>query len=150
MVPLVLAIFTWKAGPRPEAPLISSMAIIVTILLIWLQMRRCPKTKRRWNILLGVVLIALLALFTFVATGRISPNRPLNLYEAPLAKMDPSSFDLRGANLSRVNLQGVFLSKANLREANLQNTDLTDAILEGVHPQRAQLSWAKGALKQIC
>jgi uncharacterized protein YjbI with pentapeptide repeats len=118
--------------------------MMVTMLLIWLQMRRCPEAKRRWNIPRGVALIALVALFPFMATGQIPLNRPLHLYEAPLAKMDLSGFDPRGANLSRANLQGAFLSKADLREANLQNANLENAILEGARLDKARLSWAEG------
>ncbi len=144
MVPLVLALFTWKAGPRPEAPLIGSVAIVVTALLIWLQMRRCPTTMRSCNIPLGVGLIVLLALIPCMATGQIPLNRSLNLFEAVLEKRDLSGFDLRGANLSRANLQKAYLSKANLREATLKGADLSGAILQGAILSGADLSWAKG------
>jgi uncharacterized protein YjbI with pentapeptide repeats len=89
-------------------------------------------------------MIALLALFPFMATGQIPLNRPLNLYQAALAKMDLSGFDLHGANLSRANLRGAFLSRTNLREATLQGVDLTGAILQGANLSRTQLSWAEG------
>jgi hypothetical protein len=74
MVPLVLASFTWKAIPRPEGPTVATLSIVTTTLLIWLQIRRCPETKRRWNIPLGVVMIALTALAPFIATRQISLN----------------------------------------------------------------------------
>src|SRR5687767_12822721 len=131
MVPLVLASFTWKAIPRPEGPMIATLSIAATTLLIWLQIRRCPKAKRRWNIPLGVVMIALMALAPFIATRQISLNRQLSLYQAELKNADLSGFDLRGANLSRANLEGAFLSKANLRHAKLMKAKLDHAVLEG-------------------
>jgi hypothetical protein len=144
MVPLVLALFTWKAGPRPEGPIIGVISLAATALLIWLQIRRCPKPRRRWNIPLGVVMIALIALVPLIATRQISLNRTLSLFQAELAKVDLSGFDLRRADLSRANLQGAFLSKANLQEANLQEANLTSAVLEGAVLTKAQLSWAIG------
>jgi Pentapeptide repeats (8 copies) len=144
MVPMLLALFAWKAGPLPEAPLIGSVAIIVTMLLIWLQMRRCPEAWRRCNIALGVALIALLALVPFIATGQIGRNRQLNLFEAVLEKRDLSGFHLRAANLSRANLKGAFLSQANLRAATLKGANLTGAILSGAVLSQADLSYAEG------
>jgi Pentapeptide repeats (8 copies) len=144
MVPMLLALFAWKAGPLPEAPLIGSVAIIVTMLLVWLQMRRCPVAWRRCNISLGVVLIALLALVPSIATGQIGRNRQLNLFEAVLEKRDLSGYHLRAANLSRANLKGAFLSEANLHRANLRGANLAGAILRGVTLSWADLSYAEG------
>lgn len=144
MVPLVLASFTWKAIPRPEGPMIATLSIAATTLLIWLQIRRCPKAKRRWNIPLGVVMIALMALAPFIATRQISLNRQLSLYQAELKNADLSGFDLRWANLSRANLEGAFLSKANLRHAKLMKAKLDHAVLEGAVLSNADLSWATG------
>jgi pentapeptide repeat protein len=144
MVPLVLASFTWKAIPRPEGPTVATLSIVTTTLLLWLQIRRCPETKRRWNIPLGVVMIALTALAPFIATRQISLNRQLSLYQAELKNADLSGFDLRWANLSRANLEGAFLSKADLRHAKLMEANLTRAVLEGAVLSNADLSWATG------
>jgi hypothetical protein len=144
MVPMLLALFAWKAGPLPEAPLIGSMAIMATMLLIWLQMRRCPEAWRRCNISLGVALIALLALVPFIATGQVGRNRQLNLFEAVLEKRDLSGYHLHAANLSRANLKGAFLSKADLRKASLKGANLSGAILRGASLSRADLSYAEG------
>jgi hypothetical protein len=144
MVPLVLTLFTWKAGPRPEGPTIGAMSIAATMLLIWLQIRRCPKAMRRLNIPLWAALIVLIALAPLIATRQMLLNRTLSLYQAELERVDLSGFDLRRADFSRANLRGAFLSKANLQEANLQGADLAKAVLEGADLTKAMLSWAKG------
>jgi hypothetical protein len=144
MVPLVLVSFTWKASPRPEGPMIATLSIAGTILLIWLQIRRCPKARRRWNILLGVVMIALIAIAPFIATRQISLNRQLSLYQADLKNADLNGFDLRWGNLSRANLEGAFLSMTDLRHAKLMKANLARAVLEGAALSNADLSWATG------
>jgi pentapeptide repeat protein len=144
MVPLVLAAFTWKAIPRPEGPMIATLSIAATTLLIWLQIRRCPQVRRRWNIPLGVAMIALIALAPFIATRQIPLNRQLSLYQAELKHADLTGFDLRWANLSRANLEGAFLSKADLRHAKLMQANLARAVLEGAALSNADLSWATG------
>jgi hypothetical protein len=144
MVPLVLVSFTWKASPRPEGPMIATLSIAATILLIWLQIRRCPKARRRWNILLGVVMIALIAIAPFIATRQISLNRQLSLYQADLKNADLNGFDLRWGNLSRANLEGAFLSMTDLRHAKLMKANLARAVLEGAALSNADLSWATG------
>jgi Pentapeptide repeats (8 copies) len=144
MVPLVLVSFTWKAIPRPEGPTIATISIAATTLLIWLQIRRCPKATRRWNVLLGVVMIALIALAPLIATRQIQLNRQLGLYQAELKNADLSGFDLRWANLGRANLEGAFLSKADLRHAKLRQANLAHAVLEEAVLNNADLSWATG------
>lgn len=144
MVPLVLASFTWKAIPRPEGPMIGAISLTATALLVWLQIRRCPKARRRWNILLGVVMIGLLALAPLIAARQLPLNRQLSLYQADLKNADLSGFDLRWADLSRANLEGAFLSKADLRDTKLMKANLARAVLEGAILSNADLSWATG------
>jgi hypothetical protein len=120
------------------------MSIAATMLLIWLQIRRCPKAMRRLNIPLWAALIVLIALAPLIATRQMLLNRTLSLYQAELERVDLSGFDLRRADFSRANLRGAFLSKANLQEANLQGADLAKAVLEGADLTKAMLSWAKG------
>jgi hypothetical protein len=142
--PAILTVFTWKAGPRPEAPLLGFLTATVTAWLVWLQIKRRPLGQRHWNIPLGVVFIALCGLAVLLGSGQLPINRSLNLYQASLERLDLSRFNLRYADLSMADLTGAFLSQANLEGAKLQAANLQGAILQGASLSKAQLSWAKG------
>jgi hypothetical protein len=50
LVPLVLLVITWKAAARVEwgIPLVL-LTGLVTVMLVFLQIRRCPASRRQWN-----------------------------------------------------------------------------------------------------
>lgn len=84
--------------------------MLVTLALVFLQIRRCPDTKRRWWnpprwVLLGF-------LYGLVIVAGLDPeafHRPLDLFRVNLQNSWLPDLDLRRADLGKANLQGVNL-----------------------------------------
>src|SRR5216683_1725673 len=128
LVPGMLAVFTWKALPRPEGPILTALTSGFVVVFLFLQIRRRPdqtsklSTSILWLALLGSILMALIG-------ERL--HRPLFLEGAELEKQHLQSLDLRGAHLSDAHLNGADLSEADLTGANLNGADLSYADLTG-------------------
>jgi signal transduction histidine kinase len=136
LVPVVLGTITWRAavsvggsggGGRPLALLTG----LVTVMLLLLQIRRCPAFQRPWNrvrwTILGGLVVSLV-----VVTLMVNPEvfqRPLNIAGA----------DLKGRSLARVNLAGTYAPGTEFQDANLQGANLRDANLQRASLQRANL-----------
>jgi hypothetical protein len=137
LVPLVLIVITWKAAARAEwgVPLVFFTGL-VTVTLVFLQIRRCPASQRKWNRLrwgvMGLIVGGMAATTVqfmaqlprqreMVVVPQWLP-RPLNIVRA----------DLKGKWLAAVNLRDAFASLANLEGANLQGAKLQGANLQEV------------------
>jgi Pentapeptide repeats (8 copies) len=156
LVPLVLTTITWKAAARVEwgIPLVL-LTGLVTITLMFLQIRRCPARQRAWNrpcwgvmvFIVGGLAVLIYGVITHLPgeqTGRrgsfyadmsnlvVVPQwfpRPLNIFRA----------DLKGKWLAAVKLRDAYASLANLQEADLRGADLRGADLRGADLQEADL-----------
>ncbi len=159
LVLLVLLVFSWKTLPHSSGSLMRLVTILVALVIIGLQIRRCPENRRegnnkRWC--LGAFLFFAMWLSQYLGTSErylfTSPIRALNLYKANLSNQDLKGVilnqaDLREADLSGADLSGAYLiqtnlivadlSDANLRRVNLSDANLSDANLRGV-----DLTWA--------
>lgn len=172
LLPCTLAFFVWKAIPRPGAPWVLMLMLMVTCaMMLALGIRRSgggtAQTgfgRRVLWFLFGACVLASLPLvwFTsqvlFAAPGSARPVptllriRRLQLFAAQLDKKNLNNFyapyaDLRKADLQEADLEGADLSNADLRKANLANAnltgaDLTSARLEGAHLKSARLEGA--------
>jgi len=58
MVPITLAVFAWKAWPRPNGLILVSLTLGVAAIFVFLQMRRCPREWRGWALPLLVIAYA--------------------------------------------------------------------------------------------
>jgi hypothetical protein len=137
MVPATLAVFAWKAWPRPIGPFVGALALAVTAILIVLQIRRCPKGWRRRAIpllSLGLALTLFSLGITAIVPQLIPPFRQLDLFKADLLQKD-----LRGTNLEWAFMVEAILSGADLSGAKLYAADLSDASLIGADLSDASL-----------
>lgn len=131
LVPLTLAVFTWKAWPRPVGPGLGFFTVFVTSVLLILQLRRSAPVTRPWSLPL---LITAALLFSGLS-DQAWTNRYLDLASA---KLDEA--DLRGMNLSRSNLVEAELNKALLEGARLVGANLVGAELREANLSGANLS----------
>lgn len=134
MVPVTLAVFAWKASPRPVGPYLGCLAVGVAFVMFMLQCRRCRREWRTWALLFPAAAFILFSLGTYVTTI----HRKLDL-----SRVDLSWTDLRAVNLSGARLSGVNLCKADLFEADLSDAILFDANLSGAKLVFADLSGSK-------
>jgi hypothetical protein len=151
LVPLVLLVMTWKAAARMAwgVPLILFTGL-VTVVLVFLQVRRCFASQRKRNrlrwavmglIVSGMATIMVLLILQLPIIGEFSlPGlpRPLNIVRADLKGKWLTEVNLRDADASFANLEGADLRGANLREADLQNADFQGADLRGVGLQKVE------------
>lgn len=151
----VLGFFAWKALSRP------SLGIFLlwvsggqAVVLLFLQIRRCPVN---WRVVVslpaGLAIIAI-PLWLVLASLEITPiNRILDLYKADFSEKDLRDVDFSGAFLREVEFQGADLrrakfrkadlSRANLERANLAGVDFSNAVLFGSRLKHAYLSGTK-------
>src|SRR5262249_9988824 len=155
LVPLVLITITFKAWALPAMgrPL-TYVTGVVTLILMSLQVRRCPDHHRRWWSLPGYTLLAvIIGLIVHITFNPDSFQRPFNLFRAELPKAWLIRRDMTGAhdalaNLEEADLRGAILRRADLWEANLrgaqlQKAQLQDAYLWDADLQSAQLQEAQ-------
>ena len=130
MVPLTLAVFTWKAWPRPAGPFLYDVTLGLAVVMVWLQMRRLPGGRSR---LFGPPLLVLV--FGLFAAGlyKITDERQWNLFKADL-----SGQDLRGTDLTGADLREAILNGANLSRAGLNGADLSFAELNCLMPKNGK------------
>jgi uncharacterized protein YjbI with pentapeptide repeats len=164
MVPAILAVFTWKALPRVEAPLLVIMTSATIAIVIGLQIRHFPRPTGSplpfhariflvtlwlvWASALGVLLLQFAQLMRPVllqTTGTstlLLPSRSLNLYNAQLNNKDLSRLNLSYANLRKANLKESDLEDTTLAYADLRKADLSGANLTAVDFRNADLRGA--------
>jgi uncharacterized protein YjbI with pentapeptide repeats len=155
-VPITLWIMAYKAFALKEFIFpFSFFASVITLLLLFLQINRCPDSKSEfkskskpkskrwfWN-LPRWVLFGLLAAFTVnLPSFSESFRRPLDLQREDLHGARLQGLDMAGANMNNANLQGANLSEANLQSTNLQNANLQGAHLSQAFLQKARLDGA--------
>ena len=152
--PILLAVFAWKALPRPEAPFLIALTSGMASFLLALRLGRFAVGGSRPSgssllyravlslLFLGAVVLCLwqvtrLLRSTTALERSVLGSRPLNLYNADLHGKDLSGRSLRGADLRKANLteadlSGADLTGADLTGAILKKTDLTQTVLVGV------------------
>lgn len=132
LVPLVLAVITWKAAAQLVWGLpMLGVTILVLAALLLLQIRRCPGDKRRWqNLPRWALLASIPGVVLWTAQEPEWLHRPLDLFRADLSESWLVRVDLHGANLRHAKLVGANLKEANLLDADLQYADLTDATFD--------------------
>jgi hypothetical protein len=161
----IVAVFAWKALPRPfEGSILIVMSSALAFVLILVQIRRCPTKDRafinpfRWFFLIIATIVFMIPwrqLPTyFYATFHLpyedfaswpAPSykryfdRRLNLYKADLAGKDLSNMYLESANLIKANLSNASLVNSNLRGAILFLANLSKADLRNVNLFEANL-----------
>jgi uncharacterized protein YjbI with pentapeptide repeats len=148
LVPAVLAVFVWKALPRPEGWLIVAGTALVLAATLVVRIRRL---QREWA---GVLPIAVLygllfavALGAGVSLGQKELRerlvwRPLDLEGADLRGRDLRGFNLRDADLREADLSEARLDGADLRGADLRLAKLDGARLRNVPLQGSRLEGA--------
>ncbi len=141
LVPLVLAIFTYKAMAFWQwGVVLLFLTLIATAVLLFL---RFPW---HWSYRVFAPLLVVFAIITTIHHEiRLSEfRRPLQLQLADLERsnltgQDLRSADLRGARLSGADLTGARLDGADLARSELRGTILKDAHLKGADLFRAKM-----------
>jgi len=167
MVPAVLAVFTWKALPRAEAPLLVLLTTCAAAIMVALQIRRfrsersSPLTLRA-RTLLGALWLLWAVLLVFPVLQLAWLARPLLLRFSATAPGDfgaqvvvpvghargrPLLLPTRrlllyNATLHNKNLSGLNAPEADLRKANLKEADLEGAVLAHADLRKADLTGA--------
>jgi hypothetical protein len=147
LVPLVLIVMTWKAAARVEwgVPLVLFTGL-VTVVLVFLQIRRRPASQRQWNRpLWGVMglIVGGMAAITVQFMAQLPRQRemvvvpqwlprPLNIFRADLKEKWLARVNLRDAYAELANFQGANLQGANLQSAKLLFANLRGADLQEV------------------
>jgi hypothetical protein len=92
LVPLVLVTITWKAAARVEwgLPLVFLTGLVI-VTLVFLQTRRCPASRRRWNRLrwgiIGLVVICMAAIGVQLRASLVRP--PVRYTSRPVLEFLP-------------------------------------------------------------
>jgi Pentapeptide repeats (8 copies) len=149
LVPLVLIAITWKALPlefitipwKEKARLTWGFPLVfitslVTAILVFLQIRRCPAPQRQWNRWRWVVMALIVVCMVTITFNAQRLERPLNIVRSDLKEKWLANVDLRDAyatlaDFRRAILWGVNLQDAILHGANFEGADLKGAILQG-------------------
>ncbi len=140
LVPVMLAVFTWKALPRPEGPILTVLTSGFVVVFLLLQIRRRPdQTSKLSSSMLWLALLGTAFLMARTSLGE-RLHRPLFLEGAELEKQNLQSLDMRGATLTDANLTDANLTRANLRGANLRDANLRGAHLFGANLIGANLN----------
>ncbi|MEQ8710963.1 MAG: pentapeptide repeat-containing protein [Rhodospirillales bacterium] len=159
MPPAILAVFAYRAMPRPlMGPVMLELTIIMAAGLLFLQGRRCHPSRRRWAVpVLSASMTGLILFGLYSSLIEIPFHRDLYLFRGDLTEKDLRGFDLKNAylkeaKLDRANLQGARMDDANmsqtsftgadLRDTNLRQADIRSAVLENANISNADLSRA--------
>jgi uncharacterized protein YjbI with pentapeptide repeats len=162
LVPLVLIGISWKAAVLHGWGLsLTLLTGLVTILLIFLQIRRCPVSQRRWNrvrwatmafIIAGIVVITVNPPWFKCPPKGIWERpcktvmsvreRPWKIYRADLKEKWLAGAKLGGADARRTNFKGAILPNAEFPGANLESANLSEANLRNVDFKKARLMHA--------
>jgi uncharacterized protein YjbI with pentapeptide repeats len=147
LVPSVLVVFTWKALPRPEAPLLVAATAAVLVIMLSVRIIRLQREWHRTPVaILSALTLAVVIGVPFVISQKDLRERlvwrPLKLQDAELAGRDLRGFNLRGADLREADLTGARLDEADFRDADLQNAVLDKAKLRKADLRRSNLTAA--------
>jgi uncharacterized protein YjbI with pentapeptide repeats len=144
LVPCILLAFSYKVAPRPGGSLLVIETVAVTIVLVWVKIRRWSSSQRH-NVYRSLWLIeGILVYILILQLGNSSSllARPLYLFRANLEAQALQDINLQWADLQEANLQEANLQRANLQEANLQRANLQQAKLQRANLQQAKLQRA--------
>ncbi len=135
--PIVLFVFTYKTLPLKISWFVYSLTICVTLVSIFMEIRRCPQNRRLWqNTFLWFFIIIIISIIYIDKTNKERLIwRRVSLSNAQLESRDFSGMYLKDAyfsnsNLEFSNLNSTILNGAILYRANLRHTDLDYAWLE--------------------
>ncbi len=159
MPPAILAVFAYRAMPRPlMGPVMLELTIIMAAGLLFLQGRRCHPSRRRWAVpILSASMTGLITFGLYSGLVEIPFHRDLYLFRGDLTEKDLRGFDLKNAylkeaKLDRANLQGARMDDSNmsltsftgadLRDTNLRNSDARAANFENANLENSDLSGA--------
>jgi len=134
LVPLVLVAITWKAAARLSWALpLALITGLVTAILVFIKIRRCPASQRQWNRPRWTMMAVIVTCIVAIIYNPQWLERRLNIYrvdfkgqwlaQRDLHSIDACLADLRDAILWGANLQDAFLCGANLQGADLQGAD---------------------------
>jgi uncharacterized protein YjbI with pentapeptide repeats len=144
LVPIMLAVFAWKALPRPIAPkLLVALTSTFIVLSLFLYIHRHPDRKHRilWLMLLCSIGLTFWAFFSGTTlVNQLRRFRQLHLWKADLQKQDLRSSNLQDADLTEANLEYARLERANLTSATLTNASLNNADIEWANLTSANLT----------
>lgn len=136
LVPIMLALFFWRASPRPQAPALMLFTSCLLPVFLFLQLRRrSDRTHRIGTFVLWFAFVCSILGTIWASSTLLSgvwPARILYLPDVDLNKQDLRFLNIRKAHLTRANLSGANLSGANLTGANLTGANLDDANLREV------------------
>ena len=160
LVPLILIIFSWRADPYPIGSGVQIFSLLISIVFVIVRLRYEHRSNSNvsfrnvpylsiWVILLGLVVLFLLKLTSFVGVERFGFNRPLVLMEARLSNRNLRGYRFKGAflekadlsysELTNVDFSGADLSKVNFKNAKMSHTILRNSILINADFTRAFL-----------
>jgi hypothetical protein len=145
LVPLVLGAMAWKAAVRLTWGLyLVIFTGLVTAMLVFLQIRRCPTSQRKWNRLYWVMIVLIISCavaLTFPVMVHLLGKytaRPGDSYPDMSELIVVSGWLPRPFNIFRADLKGKWLADVTLRHAyaklaNFQGAHLRAVSLEGVN-----------------
>jgi uncharacterized protein YjbI with pentapeptide repeats len=144
LVPLVLITITWKAIARLSWGLpLALLTGLVTIILLFLQIRRRPTSQRQRNRLYWAMMALIVGSMIVIPANAQRFQRPWNLFRADLKEKWLVGVNLIAADARYANFQDAKLVYADLQGANLRLADLYNADLWGINFQDANLSGAR-------
>jgi uncharacterized protein YjbI with pentapeptide repeats len=150
--PTIMAVFAWRAMPRPlMGPVMLEATVIMAASLLFLQGRRCHPGRRKWAIpALSTGMVSIIIFGLYAVLVEVPFHRDLYLFRGDLTEKDLRGFDLnyaylKEAKLDRANLQGASMENAVMAEASFTGADLRDtrmseADARGVEFGRANLA----------
>jgi hypothetical protein len=141
LVPLVLLTITLKAAAYVEwgVPL-ALFTGLVTVMLVFLRIRRCPASRRqrnrpRWGAM-GLILGCMAAVTVQCIAHLLSePRHREDFYAGRSELVVILGWLPRPLNIFRADFKGKWLAQVNLRFANAMLTNFQDANLEGANLQ---------------
>jgi uncharacterized protein YjbI with pentapeptide repeats len=162
MLPLVLAVFIWKAIPRPQDVWLPTVVFVLTsVLMLILKIRRFKREHPQLSPLSTKIMLVLLwlalatAVVLLIPTTWLTVRGQLERLSIPEGSTQRSvaaantryipffgvrRLQLFGASLSKKNLSGFFAPHADLRKADLKETDLEAADLSDADLRKADLT----------
>jgi uncharacterized protein YjbI with pentapeptide repeats len=162
ILPLVMAVFAWKALPRPDAPLFVCFTLLVTAVMLYVAIKRYGAGETTLSICGRIALAVLwICLTAAIVSGVLMAPRAyrtartlvIERVQGPpetctSASALPETFplsrrlNLYGATFEKKSLRGLYFANADMRKTNLRDTDLEWADLRDADLRRADLSGA--------
>lgn len=148
VMPLVLAVFVWKALPRPEARMLMVTLMIATFLSAILFARRGLRNQPLGTFT-GLTVAAILMVSGLIwvkvpetLLSSLLPLRKIDLVRANFKDKDLRDTNLENAQMEGANLENAALQRANLAGADLRGARLMRALVQGANLHRAMLTGA--------